>query len=113
MTQESSAGDVRVLTPVGDIDLTSARELGSRLGELAGTSGDAVLDLSEVGFLDSVGLAVVLKAATRFHRQDKQLVIVAPDGSPVSRLLELSGMGGRLATVPTRDAALDAASTPR
>ena len=38
-----------VLAPTGDLDLVTARDLGTRLSELAGTPGDAVLDLSGVG----------------------------------------------------------------
>jgi anti-sigma B factor antagonist len=100
-----------VITLKGEIDLASSRELGSQLGELAGDPGvAAVLDLSEVTFLDSVGLGVILKAASRFRRQAKRLVIVVPPG-PVLRLLELSGVGTRLALARTLDEAIAAAQT--
>jgi anti-anti-sigma factor len=95
-----------VLAPEGDLDLASARGLGTELNELAGVPGDAVLDLSGVTFMDSVGLSVVLKAVSRFHRQDKRLVLVVRAESNVDRLLDASGMRGRLAVVRERDAAL-------
>jgi anti-anti-sigma factor len=97
---------VAVLAPAGPLDLVTSRELGASLSELAGTAGNAVLDLSDVTVLDSVGLAVVLKAAGRFHRQDKRLVLVAPPDGPVQRTLEVSGMRGRLVVAGDRDAAL-------
>ena len=89
--------------PVGELDLASSRELAARLGELAGEAGaTAVLDLSGVSFMDSVGLGVVLKAANRFHRQSKRLVIVAPPG-PVRRMLDFAGVADRLSLVASRD----------
>ena len=100
---------VPVVAPRGEIDLAGSRELGSQLGEIAGEPGvAAVLDLSGVTFLDSVALGVILKAASRFRRQAKRLVIVAPPG-PVLRLLELTGVGDRLALAGTRDEAITAA----
>jgi anti-anti-sigma factor len=100
---------VPVIALRGELDLATTRELGSQLGEIAGDPGvAAVLDLSEVSFLDSVALGVILKAASRFRRQAKRIVIVAPPG-PVLRILELSGVGDRLALAGTRDEAIAAA----
>jgi anti-anti-sigma factor len=98
--------DVPVLAPVGDLDLVTSRDLAARLGELAGSHGDAVLDLSDIAFMDSVGLGVVVKAAGRFQRQDKRLVLVAPPGGRTDRLLELTAMRSRLDVAETRDEAL-------
>jgi anti-anti-sigma factor len=108
-----TVGDVPVVTPTGDLDLASARSLASLLGELAGAPGDTVLDLSEVAFMDSVGLGVVLKAVSRFRRQDKKLVLVVPPASNVARLIDLAGARGRVSAVETRDEALGRASGPR
>jgi anti-anti-sigma factor len=106
-------GDIPVLTPRGDLDLTSARGLASQLGELAGTAGNAVLDLSEVAFMDSVGLAVVLKAVNRFRRQDKRLLVVAPPEGNVVRVIDLAGARGRVTVTGTRDEALAQAGRTR
>jgi anti-sigma B factor antagonist len=104
---------VPVVAPRGEIDLATSRDLGSQLGELAGEPGvAAILDLTEVTFMDSVGLGVVLKASSRFRRQAKRFVIVAPPGGSVTRLLELSGVGNRVALATTRDEALAAATVP-
>ena len=108
-----ASATVPVVAPAGDLDLVTARDLGTRLAELAGTPGDAVLDLSEVGFIDSVGLGVVLKAVERYRRQGKQLVLVVPPGGAIARLLEFSGMSSRVAAHDTRDAALEHATRER
>ena len=108
-----TSSDVPVLAPTGALDLVNARSLASELSELAGVHGNAILDLTEVEFIDSIGLGVVLKGATRFHRQDKQLVLVVPPEGRVARLLELSGLGQRLAVADTRDAAVTLATGAR
>lgn len=106
MTDLDVAGaSVPTIAPAGALDLATSRDLQTRLAELAGETGqDAILDLSGVSFIDSVGLGVVLKAASRFHRQGKRLLIVAPEG-PVHRIFEFAGVSERLPVVATVDEA--------
>ena len=95
--------DVSTVRAVGAIDLASSRDLASRLSEVAGEAGhSAVLDLTRVTFMDSVGLGVVLQAANRFRRQGKRLLIVVPPG-PVRRLFDFAGVADRLSLVASRD----------
>ena len=105
MTPDATA-TVPVLSPSGDIDLASSRGLSSRLSELAGSPGDAVLDLTDVSFMDSSALGVVLKGAQRFSRQGKLLVLVVPPQGPIGRLFAFAGVGDRHAVCATRDEAL-------
>ena len=108
------AAQVPVLAPVGDLDLHTSRDLGSRLAEMAGEpAGDAVLDLTALRFIDSTGLSVVLKAVSRFSRQGKRLVLVVPDEGNVARLFDFSGARERVTIVASRDAAIDLALTAR
>ena len=111
--QEPSAATTPVVTPSGPLDLTTSRGLSSELGDLAGTPGDAVLDLSDVHFMDSMGLGVVLKAVNRFSRQGKQLHLVVEPGGNVARLLELTGTRGRVSAHGTREEALARAGKRR
>ena len=106
MTNLDVAGAaVPTVAPKGALDLASSRGLQARMAELAGENGlEAILDLSGVSFIDSVGLGVVLKGASRFHRQGKRLLIVAPSG-PVHRILEFAGVTERLPVVETVDEA--------
>ena len=106
MTNLDVAGaPVPTIAPKGALDLASSRGLQTRLADLAGEVGqNAILDLSGVSFIDSVGLGVVLKAASRFHRQGKRLLIVAPPG-PVHRILEFAGVSDRLPVVESVDEA--------
>ena len=111
MTSDAS---VPVLAPTGDLDLHTSRDLSSRLAEMAGEPlGDAVLDLTGLSFIDSVGLGVVLKAVNRFSRQGKRLLLVVPEQGNVARLIEFAGVRERMTVVGSRDAAVDLALTPR
>ena len=59
-----------------------------------------VLDLSELSFMDSAGLAVILEAERRAGERRRSLVIRRPSRQ-VTRLLELAGVSltaGRLTT---------------
>lgn len=111
--QDTPAATTPVLSPTGPLDLVTSRGLGSALGELAGTPGDAVLDLTGVDFMDSMGLGVVLKAISRFSRQGKQLHVVVAPGGNVARLLELTGTRERVSAAETRDEALARAEAKR
>ena len=97
---------VPTIAPTGALDLATSRGLQTRLAELAGETGQqAILDLTGVSFIDSVGLGVVLKAASRFHRQGKRLLIVAAPEGAVHRILEFAGVTERLPVVDTVDEA--------
>ena len=101
--------EIPTVTARGEIDIVTSRRLATQLGELAGQPGDAVLDLSEVTLMDSIGLGVVLKAVGRFQRQGKRLVLVAPPEGRARRLLEFAGVEGRAEIAddaPAADAAL-------
>ncbi len=100
--------DIPTVVARGEVDVASSRDLATRLGELAGSPGDAVLDLTQVTLLDSVGLGVVLKAVGRFQRQGKRLVLVAPPGGRVRDLLAFAGVEGRVEIADDRPAALGA-----
>ena len=107
---ETLENDVPVVALSGELDLDTSRSLAADLNQLAGLQGSAaVLDLSEVSFIDSVSLGVIMKAAGRFRRQAKRFVVVAPPG-PVLKVLELSGVKNRLALAGTRAEALAAAA---
>jgi hypothetical protein len=53
-------------------------------------TGAFIIDLSDVGFLDSSGLHVLLRARSLLGREDRALAVICRPG-PVRRVLELSG----------------------
>ena len=82
--------DGRLIRAVGEIDLSTAAALRREL-EAASVEADTVLlDLSDVTFIDSSGLHLLLEASKRSAVTDWSLFVVRPSEA-VRRLLELSG----------------------
>jgi anti-anti-sigma factor len=88
-------GPAAIVTVAGDIDIVTAPELRSALDGLAAEVDDVTLELSDVGFLDSSGIAVLLDAAGRLDR----FVLRSPS-TAVVRLVEATGLSGVLAVEP-------------
>lgn len=101
--------DALVLRVVGRIELGSASQLHEAIGanlELP-APGPIVIDLEDVTFLGSVGLAMLAKLAAEAARSGRPLRIVVAANSLVSMPLELSGLDAELALYPSIEAALD------
>ena len=104
----SRVGAADVLDVRGELDIASALGLAGPLSDIA-TDGDGhvVLDLSELSFMDSTGMSVLLNARRRLTRQGRRLLVVCPSG-PVMRLFELTSLIDTLGVHPSRGAALAA-----
>src|SRR5947207_1345809 len=95
-----------VVSPAGDIDLAVARDFGNHLRRLVEAGKTRiVLDLTNVSFLDSTALGVLLSAHRRARQAGGALAIVALDDN-LSRIFELTGLDGVFQVFATRDAAL-------
>ena len=79
-------GGIVLMTVRGEIDIASDDELAAALDRVA-TSERVVLDLSAVEFMDSSGLAVVLRQAMR-RREAGGVLHIREPSQPVRRLLE-------------------------
>jgi anti-sigma B factor antagonist len=96
----------------GELDLAAAPELEAALEDaIRESAGAFVLDLTGVGFIDSSGLSVLLRARALLGREDRALAVVCPHG-PVRRVFELSGVSEVFALYPTRSAAAAALVPP-
>jgi anti-sigma B factor antagonist len=83
-------GDGVVLVS-GEVDLLTAPLLEKELRDAAAqTAGDLVVDLSEVSFMDSAGMNVLVRLYTVLDREHRALVLRNTTGS-VRRVLELGG----------------------
>jgi len=91
----------------GEIDAASVEAFRRALSEAARGGADRlVIDLTEVSFIDSSGLAALLDVHNRLRRDRRELVVVAPSGSAAAVLLELTGLRGSLSIFETRAGAL-------
>lgn len=89
----------------GELDLAVAPQLESALeAAIQESVGAFVIDLSDLGFIESTGLQVLLRARALLGREDRALAVVCPHG-PVRRAFELSRLSELFALYETRDAA--------
>jgi anti-sigma B factor antagonist len=96
---------VCVVTPAGEIDVATAPRLKSSLvGLLDEGYIRFVADLSEVRYLDSTGLGVLIAFSRRLTDEGQIVLARAPD--PVLRLLEVTGLDTRFQTFPSAEDAL-------
>jgi anti-sigma B factor antagonist len=80
----------------GELDLASAPDLETALGQAAEASATSVtLDLTECTFIDSATLRVILAGATRVEASGGTLSLVAPEHG-VRRVLEIADVGARV-----------------
>lgn len=72
----------------GEVDLATAPQVASRLAEHApGPGGSVVLDLAEVGFIDSTGVHMLIAVSDEARRAGWTLTIAPSDA--VRRILSL------------------------
>ncbi len=91
---------VVVVAVAGEIDLASASLFRQAMDEACSASPRVVIDFAGTTFIDSSGLAVVLRAHTRLGRAPGAVVIRAADPR-ITRTFEVSGLDHLLnATAP-------------
>jgi anti-sigma B factor antagonist len=78
---------------------------------LADMESPLVVDLSDVVFMDSTGLALLMNARRRVLRRGQGFAIVCP-GGPISRLFEIADMVESLRVCPDQESARQAATQP-
>ena len=97
----------------GELDLSTAPELEGPLEE-AIAAGDAsvVVDLSECEFIDSTGIALIVRAWQQLDRaaegDGSGRVVICSYNDQVRRVLEITGLELSISIHATRDEALAA-----
>jgi stage II sporulation protein AA (anti-sigma F factor antagonist) len=89
-TARQTAGRV-VLTIAGDVDLAAHLSFKSHVDRAWDGSTDLVIDCSQVTFLDSMGLRVLVQTIQRAGESGHSVALAAPS-QPVIRVLELAGV---------------------
>ena len=91
-----------ILVAGGELDLYTAPRLRDEvLATLEGGATQIALDLHGVGFIDSTGLGILVACLKRVRERDGRLVVIAPETSPLRRLLALTGLEEALPTHTT------------
>ena len=107
--QYEAIDGTQIVSVTGEVDLSSVpwlAEVIRRAKEQAGGEpSHVVVDLSEVEFMDTAGLEVLLEEWNSSRRLDGRMCLVAPEG-PLTRLLEVSGLGELFDLYAEMDAAV-------
>jgi anti-anti-sigma factor len=78
---------------VGKLDVGGVGEIENKfLGYTAARKKNAIVDISSISFLGSMGLRVILDAAKSLNREQKKLIMLNPQPM-VNEVLEASGIG--------------------
>ncbi|HEY6776590.1 MAG TPA: STAS domain-containing protein [Thermoleophilaceae bacterium] len=104
------ADGYELLAVEGEIDIATSPRLIAALNEaVTDTTGAVLVDLSAVEFMDSTGLALLIRAERRIGRRGRGFAVVCPEG-PVRRIFELTDMVETLRVKPNLESALSASS---
>jgi anti-sigma B factor antagonist len=81
----------------GELDFTTSTKLRAALADFIKKSTGAIkLDLSELEYLDSSGLAVLIEMRKKLKAKDRDLTVTAihPNAEKVFRLTQVAGLFG-------------------
>lgn len=108
LSQDQVDEERHVVAVRGEIDLFTAPELKSALGEAieAGRS-KIVVDLSDTTFLDSTALGVLIGTVKRLRSRDGRLTIVNTDPN-IAKTFEITGLDQIFTIRASRDEAIEA-----
>jgi anti-sigma B factor antagonist len=83
-------GEVVVAHLTGELDIAGAPHIGERITEAVPSSARGlVVDMSALEFIDSSGVAMLFGLVRRLSSRRQELRVVAPEGKPVARVLEI------------------------
>jgi anti-sigma B factor antagonist len=102
---EQRIGGRLVIRPSGEIDLATADTLQAAMTRAIDAAPEELwVDLTDVEFLDSTGLTVLVRAHRALDDGRCRLVVICP-GGPVRRAFEVSGLHEHIALFSDRAAA--------
>jgi anti-sigma B factor antagonist len=92
VTVASLSPSLSLVSVSGEIDLFTAERLQEGIDEAAAVgAGTVLLDLSDVGFIDSTALGVIVQETKRLEGRGHALILVTNDPRTV-RVLEVTGL---------------------
>jgi anti-anti-sigma factor len=94
-----------VIAASGEIDMATAGLLAGSVEDAIGRgAADVWVDLSQVRFMDSSGVHVLVDARARAADLNRRLRVICPPGEP-RRVLELTGVSALFGVATSRAAA--------
>ena len=100
-------GSVTVLAVSGEVDIQSSPGLRTRIEKILAPDEHLIIDLTQVRFMDSTGLGVLVAGLNRAKQIGASLLLVC-DGVRVLKLFEMTGLTETFAIHATRGQAIAA-----
>ena len=96
--------DRYILTVTGEVDIASSPELDTAIiAAIESGATSVVVDLTDVSFMDSSGLGVIVRGLKRCREADKDLDLVITN----ERVLKVFGITGLDQVIPIHDSIED------
>lgn len=101
---------MRAISVRGELDLSTAPELERPLEQaLESDEGSVLIDLSQCEFIDSTGIALIVRAWQRLDSGDNgRTLVICSQNAQVRRVLEITGLELSIPVHQTRDEAFAA-----
>jgi anti-anti-sigma factor len=101
---------VRTISVRGELDLSTAPELEGPLDQaLENDEGSLLIDLSQCEFIDSTGIALIVRAWQRLDGgENGRALVICSQNDQVRRVLEITGLELSIPVHTTRDEAVAA-----
>jgi anti-sigma B factor antagonist len=107
---EKEPGGAAVIVLAGEVDLYTAPRFKDALFQAIDEGAPfVIIDLTEVSFIDSTGLGVLVSGGRRLQQSAGALAIGCPD-ERIRRILEITGLDTVFGVYPSRAEALAAAA---
>ena len=92
----------------GEVDMSNATELGAAItASIPSDARGLVLDLGDVGYVDSAGIHVLFELRERLTRRGQDIRLVLATDSPVATALEYAGVQSMLGVAATVQGAIE------
>lgn len=103
---------VRTISVHGELDLSTAPDLEGPLNEVLNSGeGSLLIDLSRCEFIDSTGIALIVRAWQRLDSgENGRVLVICSQNDQVRRVLEITGLELSIPVHLTRDEAIAALS---
>ncbi|SOD72516.1 stage II sporulation protein AA (anti-sigma F factor antagonist) [Jatrophihabitans sp. GAS493] len=94
--QTTVVDEHRVLSIAGELDAAASPAIGEQVQRLLDerSAGTIVIDLSDVSFLDSSALTMLIQARNRATADSIPLAVVLDDNDRVEKLIKITGLSG-------------------
>jgi len=105
-TSVEQVDETTILRVTGEVDLANAETLEAAVRNAARAGeGRTVVDLTELAYIDSAGLATLHRAWRHCRERGGELIVVVPPDSPCARTFEVVSLDWPVAHAVPRSSA--------